>query len=581
MKEVSMKEASVREVSQSEIFELNISEPDLSRPDISEPDISGPDPIARTRAFTFCTTQSTAVSVPSLTLQEPATPSAQPTAPSLSPPNSSTTARPSQLPAGVVLVRMQQRPWGERNSSSELANAANSPASTDASSRTPQFVDRIAWGLVIDRESQSVVIPAAMLSSRESLDILVSGSSPSATWQQVSFEVDALDSWAGWASLQPRRSLSTETQDPDSPSPTFAAAQFAPTSEIGTARSIDEAVWALPEPQHWLDQQTDETLRAAQWQDRWQGVGPKSDAALDEGDRWIDFGGMQAIQVTNQAGTGPLFDHQGACVGWLLDVLPASDELTTEPIATPESPPPTATHWAQVIDRSVIRIWDELRQSIAPRFGFLGIRPRQPRERVLARGFRGVSVYDVPPATPASQLGLAYGDLITHWNGQSVEQPATLLWLIAAQEPGSSVEVTWIRGVLTDRPETHVQSVTLSRRPLSNNPTRFRRLPPLQHAIEVDWSTAAPNFPTIADQLPEEQAVWIAAVANPSSLDASLAPGTWITTIQGVPARNPEHFWQQVAAGPDQLELQLWLPGQRETRLVKVERDALYEQPSP
>ncbi|MCA9107824.1 MAG: PDZ domain-containing protein, partial [Planctomycetales bacterium] len=275
---------------------------------------------------------------------------------------------------------------------------------------------------------------------------------------------------------------------------------------------------------------------------------------------------------------------QGRCTGWLTHWRPLDGQASEVPATEAEPGSPSERiGWAMPLDASLVRIWRELANGDAPRFGFLGIRPRATRESVRRRGFQGVSVYDVAPATPAASLGLTYGDLVTHWNGRPVEQPETLLWLIAAEPPGSSVTITWVRGVLTDSPQTFERTLTVTRRPISQRwPARLARLPELTHAIEVDWATSAPNFAAVADRLPETGAVWVSRV-NRAALppDANLEAGVWITQVNDRAVDSSERFWELVQQGSATTRLKLLVPGASEPRTLEFPRESLLSGHAP
>jgi S1-C subfamily serine protease len=56
----------------------------------------------------------------------------------------------------------------------------------------------------------------------------------------------------------------------------------------------------------------------------------------------------------------------------------------------------------------------------------------------------GAAVCSAASGTPASGLGLTYGDVITSLGGQTVTTPQSLSTIIAGYHPGDSVQVVWV-----------------------------------------------------------------------------------------------------------------------------------------
>lgn len=92
--------------------------------------------------------------------------------------------------------------------------------------------------------------------------------------------------------------------------------------------------------------------------------------------------------------------------------------------------------------------------------------PGLPRARaaylgVLARpaGGQGAEIAEVVAGSPAERAGLEVGDVITRFDGATIEGPADLVQAVRGHDPGDEVEVTYRRG---ERTET--VSVELGRR---------------------------------------------------------------------------------------------------------------------
>jgi S1-C subfamily serine protease len=67
----------------------------------------------------------------------------------------------------------------------------------------------------------------------------------------------------------------------------------------------------------------------------------------------------------------------------------------------------------------------------------------------------------VVTGSPAQEAGLAEGDVITSFNGQSVTTPESLTHLLVPEHPGDTVQIGW-----TDSSgQTHTASLKLASGP--------------------------------------------------------------------------------------------------------------------
>lgn len=58
----------------------------------------------------------------------------------------------------------------------------------------------------------------------------------------------------------------------------------------------------------------------------------------------------------------------------------------------------------------------------------------------------GVLLVSIDPDGPATKAGLLVGDIITHWNGQSVARVREVMLLLSPESVGSTVKLTLLRG---------------------------------------------------------------------------------------------------------------------------------------
>jgi len=79
-----------------------------------------------------------------------------------------------------------------------------------------------------------------------------------------------------------------------------------------------------------------------------------------------------------------------------------------------------------------------------------GLRPlggerRQPKSPTSGGG-RGVLVVELDPEGPAKRAGLLIGDVITSWNGKSIDRVRDVVYLLGPESVGSTVDLALIRG---------------------------------------------------------------------------------------------------------------------------------------
>jgi S1-C subfamily serine protease len=79
-----------------------------------------------------------------------------------------------------------------------------------------------------------------------------------------------------------------------------------------------------------------------------------------------------------------------------------------------------------------------------------GLRPlkgerRQDKSPASSSG-RGVLVVDIDPEGPAKRAGLFVGDVITSWNGRSIDRVRDVVHLLGPESVGSTVDLALVRG---------------------------------------------------------------------------------------------------------------------------------------
>jgi S1-C subfamily serine protease len=62
---------------------------------------------------------------------------------------------------------------------------------------------------------------------------------------------------------------------------------------------------------------------------------------------------------------------------------------------------------------------------------------------------RGVLVVDLDPEGPAKRAGLLVGDVITRWNGRSIDRVRDVMYMLGPESVGTAVDLGLIRGGAT------------------------------------------------------------------------------------------------------------------------------------
>jgi S1-C subfamily serine protease len=73
-------------------------------------------------------------------------------------------------------------------------------------------------------------------------------------------------------------------------------------------------------------------------------------------------------------------------------------------------------------------------------------RERTSNGSQASAGQRGVLVVSINPNGPSARAGILVGDIVTAWNGQSIERVREIMRLLGPESIGSTVDLRLIRG---------------------------------------------------------------------------------------------------------------------------------------
>lgn len=153
---------------------------------------------------------------------------------------------------------------------------------------------------------------------------------------------------------------------------------------------------------------------------------------VGSGDRALEF--LQTDAAVNPGNSGgPLVNLQGQVVG-----------ITTAIIG------PAYQGISFAIPSDVARdVFERLRKGAGVQRGWIGIKVAnvtpQIAQQVGLATTRGAFVVGVAPNSPSAKAGIAAGDVIASWNGETINEPGDLILLSGQTEVGKTVDVILVR----------------------------------------------------------------------------------------------------------------------------------------
>lgn len=204
-----------------------------------------------------------------------------------------------------------------------------------------------------------------------------------------------------------------------------------------------------------------------------------------------------------------------------------------------------AAGFAIPIDASFRRVVGELKQGRKPEYGFLGVEAELLPEGARREGQHGALVRRVFPGTAADRAGLRAGDLITHIDGQRLFVTDDMIRLIASRSPEVTAVLSVARGYERGgvvRPRD--MSAVLTKRYVRSVRPQFGTAPePTWRGMQVDYSTASPDFGFLGPAFDPANSVFITAVAMDSAAwNAGVRAGSYVLRVAGETVADPRAF---------------------------------------
>jgi S1-C subfamily serine protease len=260
-------------------------------------------------------------------------------------------------------------------------------------------------------------------------------------------------------------------------------------------------------------------------------------------DKLYHFGTLIQTDAKLNLGTsgGALVNRDGEMIG-----------LTTSLAATAGYE--QAAGYAIPVDDMFRRAVDAMKQGREVEYGFLGVEPQslasgQPRPSA------GVRVMDVVPGTPAEKAGLKADDVITHVDGQAIDDSDGLILRVGARPVESRVRLTVLR-------DGRARSMDVM---LTKSPVRGQKVvanpEPAWRGLRVDYSTASIDDlrKVINTELLRSGCVLITEVDRDSpAWEAKLQPGMFIGEVGGQRVSSPQEFRAAVLGKSGPIELKVF-----------------------
>ena len=241
--------------------------------------------------------------------------------------------------------------------------------------------------------------------------------------------------------------------------------------------------------------------------------------------------------------------ENGTSGGALLNLKGEMIGLTTSLAALSSSERPGG--FALPVDEDFRRAVETLKAGRMPDYGFLGVAPTHLSAEQRRAGKTGARILDVLPATPAAKAGLQVGDVITHVEGEPIQDEVHLIRRLSGLPADTTVNLTLERGGMASRTgRTMTTKVTLSKKRVEGPRQPYAEVKdPAWRGIHVDYSTASPLFREQSRDLDPEGSVAVLDVERDSAAwKAGFRPGDFVSHVGRSRVATPTQFREAVAS---------------------------------
>jgi serine protease Do len=277
------------------------------------------------------------------------------------------------------------------------------------------------------------------------------------------------------------------------------------------------------------------------------------------------FGTLIQTDARLQKGTsgGALLNLRGEMVG-----------LTTSIAALPGYE--KSAGFAIPIDEATQRAIKELKQGRQPEYGFLGVGPEVLSVSDRQEGKFGVRLVQVVEGTPAARDGLEPGDVIMRINGVPIHDEAGLIREVSLLPAGADARFSISRfDTLLRRRRSLTREIALAKKYVEGTcPGVSTVLPPSWRGLQVDFSTAIPDFHRYADQADPRGCVAVTHVEKDApAWESGLRSGLFLSHVDGQRVSTPRDFLAAVDGRTDAVTLTLTTDAVDGSNEVTIDHD--------
>ena len=230
-----------------------------------------------------------------------------------------------------------------------------------------------------------------------------------------------------------------------------------------------------------------------------------------------------------------------------------------------------AAGYAVPIDATFLRVIDTLKEGREVEYGLLGVEPVNLLPEEIRAGRQGLRVGEVWAGTPAGQIGLERGDVITHVNEVRVFDADSLVLEVGKLPAASEVELRLLRDSQPQKFE-----VTLAKYPVRGEGVVTNR-PAAWRGMRVDYPTSLPaeeyQMHARTGDIHLEGCVVITEVEKESlAWKAGLRQKMFVVELDNQRIHNPADFQAAAEAAAGPMRVRLTLPDdQQPWRTIRAE----------
>lgn len=290
---------------------------------------------------------------------------------------------------------------------------------------------------------------------------------------------------------------------------------------------------------------------------------------VDSGLRW-----GQDVQSLHQFGTLIQTDARlnlGTSGGALINLRGEMVGLTTSLAAVAGYE--QSAGFAIPVDDAFRKTVETLTQGRVPAFGFLGVQPEHLSLAERQSGKFGARISYVVPGTPADQAGLRPDDVITHVDGERVDDKTALFRELSRLPAQTEVTLTVAHDdSMLGRPRVTTTQVVLSKKYVDTPRKPFAQVEePRWRGLRVDYASAAPpQWSSEGQAAVDPQGCVVVLEVQPDSpaWHAGLRPGQYVSHVGAQRVATPQAFHE--AVGQEEREVRLRLTTGRGDDAVRV-----------